>query len=120
MVTGLEWGILTGITLLTGLVSAYIVYRVIRKGLKATVNGYIPVIGKAVRSEMKTFASEALENVDIGAIAGQLGGGESDTGGLGALSGILGGGSGGLGDLLGLLTQFSSAKTKKGGHNPGR
>lgn len=113
MVTGIEWGILSGITLLTGLLSAWIVYRVIRKGLKATINGYIPVVGKTIRSEMRTFMDEALEGVDMGAVAGSLGG---SSGGLGDIAGMLGGGDGGLGQLLQLFTQFSGGgkQTTKG------
>ena len=119
MVTGIEWGILSGITLLTGLLSAWIVYRVIRKGLKATINGFIPVITKSIGKKMEKMGAEALENVDLGQIAGQLGGGGGDLGGLDAIQGMLGGGEGGLGSLLQLFSQFSG-KNKKGGHNPGK
>lgn len=115
MVTGIEWGILSGITLLTGLLSAYIVYRVIRKGLKATINGFIPVVTKSIGKKMEKMGAEALEGIDLGA----LGAGGGDSGGLGDIAGLLGGGGGDLGSLIQLFTQFTG-KNKGGGHNPGK
>ena len=120
VLTGLEWGGIALLTTLTGLLSAYIVYRVIRINLKRTINGFIPVVGNVIRAEMGKTITEATENLDLGAIAGQLGGGEGDLGGLGDIAGMLGGGEGGLGQLLKLFSTFSGQRTKKGGHNPGK
>lgn len=116
MVTVLEWGLFALLTTLTGLFSAYIVWKVIKPGLKSAINGYIPVIGNMVKKQMGNFMQEQLDNVDIGAIAGQLGGEEGGGVDLGGIAGLLGGQGGGLGDLLSLLGQFSGKKgTNKGG-----
>ena len=115
MVTPVEWGLFALLTTLTGLLSAWIVYRVIQPGLKRAINGYIPVIGRMVKKQMGEFTSEALEGVDLGAIAGSLGAGSDDSGGLGDIAGLLGGGGGDLGILLKLFSQFTGKKSNKGG-----
>ncbi len=115
VLTLLDYGVIVLLTTLTGLLSAYIVYRVIKPRLQATIRGYIPVIGKTIRSEMSNMAEKALEGVDLGDIASKIGGG---LGGLGDIAGLLGGGGGGLGDLLKLLGQFSG-KGKEGGGSSG-
>jgi len=120
VLTGLEYVFLAGLTTLTGLLSAYIVYRVIRINLKRTINGFIPVVGNVIRSEMGKFTEEALEGVDLGALSGQLGGEGGDLGGLGNIAGLLGGGGSGLGELIKLFSAFGGQKAQKGGHNPGK
>lgn len=113
--TGLEYVFLALLTTLTGLVSAYIVYRVIRINLKRTINGFIPAFSKVIRSEMGNFVEEGLKDVDLGALAGQLGGAEGETGGLGDIAGMLGGGSGGLDTIMKLMQLFGGKGTNKGG-----
>ncbi len=106
-----DYGVIVILTTLTGLLSAYIVYRVIKPRLQATIRGYIPVVTKSIKRSMGEIAAEAAENFDLSSITG---GGEGEGNPLGALSGLLGGGSGGIGDLLGLLGQFTGKQTTKG------
>lgn len=120
MLTLLDYGVIVLLTTLTGLLSAYIVYRVIKPRLQATIRGYIPVVTKSIKRNMGEILKDATENIDLGAIAGSLGSGGAGEGGLGDIAGLLGGGGGGLGDLLGLLSQFGGQRTKKGGHSPGK
>lgn len=118
VLTGLEWAGIAALTTLTGLLSAFIVYRVIKPGLKKAINGYIPVVANAVQSTLGKSIEKATEGLDFGAIRGALGGGEGEENPLGAISGLLGGGSGGIGDLLKLLAQFGG-KGKGGGGTTG-
>ena len=114
MVTPFEFGLLALLTTGTGLLSAYIVYLVIKPKLKATIRGYIPTFSRVIQTEMSKMAENALEGVDLGAIAGQLGGGEGEGNPLAAISGVLGGGGGGIEDILKLLLTFSGKQTTKG------
>ena len=123
VLTFLEYGVLALLTTLTGLLSAYIVYRVIRPRLKNTIQGYIPVMVNAVSKKMGKMGEEAIEGLDLTGITAQLGGGEGDLGGLAAIQGLLGGSGGslgGLGEIIKLLGAFGGQKGQKGGHNPGK
>ncbi len=111
MVTLIEWGLFALLTTGTGLLSAFIVWKIIKPGLKAAINGYIPVIGRMVKKQMGEFTSEALENIDLGGIG-------AEGGALGDISGLLGGGGGGIGELLKLFSQLSG-KGKEGGGSSG-
>ncbi len=115
MLTLIDYGIIVLLTTLTGLLSAYIVYRVIKPRLQATIRGYVPVITKSIKRSMGEIAAEAAENFDLSAITGA---GEGEGNPLGAISGLLGGGSGGIGDFLKLLSTFSG-KGKEGGGSSG-
>ncbi len=115
MLTLIDYAVIVLLTTLTGLLSAYIVYRVIKPRLQATIRGYIPVIGKTIRSEMGKVAENALEGVDLGAIAGQIGG---EGGGLGDIGKMLSSGGGGFGEILKLLSAFGG-KGKEGGGSSG-
>ncbi len=114
MITPIEWAIFAVLTLGTGLGSAYIVYLVIKPRLQATIRGYLPAITKSIKRSMAETVSEAAEGLDLGSLAGALGGGEGAVGGLGAIGDMLGGGSGGIGDLLKLLSSFGGKETTKG------
>ncbi len=118
VITAIEYLFLAFLTTLTGLLSAWIVYKVIKPGLKRTITGYIPVIGKMVKKQLDDLVPEGLENIDLESIAGKLGGGEGGSGGLGDLAGLLGGGGGGLGDILKLLSSLGG-KNKEGGGSSG-
>ncbi len=115
MITPIEWAIFAVLTLGTGLGSAYVVYLVIKPRLQATVRGYLPAITKSIKRSMAETVAETLEGVDLGEIAGQIGG---EGGGLGDIAGLLGGKGGGLGDLLKLFSQFAG-KGKEGGGSSG-
>ncbi len=115
MITIVEYLFLALLTTLTGLLSAWIVYKVIKPGLKRTITGYIPVIGKMVKKQLDDLVPEGLEDIDLESIAGKLGGG---SGGLADPAGLLGGGGGGLGDILKLLSAVGG-KNKEGGGSSG-
>ncbi len=114
MVTPIEWGFFAILTTLTGLLSAYIVYKAIKPGLKATINGYIPVMARAMGKKMEELSEKALEGVDLGSIAGALGGEGGGSSGLGDIASSLTGQEGGIGELLKLFQLFGG-KGKKGG-----
>ena len=119
MVTLVEWGLFAMLTTLTGLLSAFIVWKVIQPGLERFVARKEKTIPAQMKKQLKDFMDESLEGVDLGAVAGQLGGGGGDLSGLGDIAGMLGGDSSGLGTLIQLLGQFTG-KNKGGGHNPGK
>ncbi len=115
VLTLMEWGILALLTTLTGLLSAFIVWKAIQPGLERFVADKERTIPAQMKKQLKSFMDEQLEGVDVGAIAGQIGG---EGGGLGDIAGLLGGKGGGLGDLLKLFMQFSG-KGKEGGGSSG-
>ncbi len=115
MITAIEYLFLALLTTLTGLVSAFIVWKVIQPGLKRFVADKERTIPAQMKKQLKSFMDEQLEGVDLEGIAGQIGG---EGGGLGDIAGLLGGKGGGLGDLLKLFMQFSG-KGKEGGGSSG-
>lgn len=114
-ITGIEYLFLALLTLGTGLLSAYVVYMVIKPRAERLISDVTRAIPVQVGNQLSKTFEKAAEGLDLGAIAGQLGGGEGETNSLGVLGDILGGGSGGIGDLLKLLTQFGGKKQEGGG-----
>ncbi len=114
MLSLIDYAVIVLLTTCTGLLSAYVVYLVIKPRLKAVVRGYLPAITKSIKRSMAETVAEATEGLDLGAITGNA----ASPGGLGDIAGLLGGSSGGLGDLLKLFSQLSS-KGKEGGGSSG-
>lgn len=118
MVTIVEWGVFALLTTLTGLFSAFIVWKVIQPGLERFVAAKERTIPAQMKKQLKDFMNESLEGVDLGAVAGQLGGTGGEMGGLGDIAGLLGDDQGGLGTILKLFAQLSG-KNKGGGGSSG-
>ncbi len=114
----MEYLFLALLTLGTGLLSAYIVYRVVEPKAKRLIAGYEQMVPARIKKELNSFFKEMTKDLDLGDIAGQLGAGEGGSGGLGDIAGLLGGGGGGLGELLGLLSKLGG-KGKEGGGSSG-
>ncbi len=92
----------------------FLAFRAAKHQLKAAqpgitnwLEGQRLAIGKQVTTAITDFA----ENLDVGEIVGQLGGGEGGANPLGAIGGLLGGGKGGIGELIGLLSQMGGGQT---------
>ncbi len=115
VITAIEYLFLALLTTVTGLLSAYIVWKVIQPGLERFVADKERTIPAQMKKQLKSFMDEQLEGVDLGEMVGQIGG---EGGGLGDIAGLLGGKGGGLGDLLKLFAQFSG-KGKEGGDSLG-
>ncbi len=111
VITAIEYLFLALLTLGTGLLSAYIVYKVVEPKAKRLVSDYSNMVPARIKKELKSFVAEAAEGLDLGAVAG-------GSGGIGDIAGLLGSGGGGLGDLIKLFSQFSS-KGKEGGGSSG-
>ena len=120
MVTPVEWLFFGVLTTLTGLLSAFIVWKIIQPGLQRFVADKERTIPAQMKKQLKSFMEEQLEDVDLSAVTARLGSGEGDLGGLGDIAGLLGSGGGGLNDLIKLFSMFGSQKGQKGGHNPGK
>ncbi len=112
MITIIEYLFLAFLTLGTGLLSAYVVYKVVEPKAKRLIAGYSNMIPARMRKELGSALKELTENIDLEGIAGQIGG---EKGGLGDIAGLLGSGSGGIGDLLKLLSTFTGKGSNKGG-----
>ena len=112
MVTLVEWGILSLLTTLTGLLSAFIVWKVVKPGLERFVAAKERTIPAQMKKQLNDFMKEALEGVDLGDVAGSLGGVGAEGGGLGEIAGMLGGGGGGLQELIQLFSAFAGKGTK--------
>ncbi len=115
VITLIEYLFIALLTLGTGLLSAYIVYKVVEPRAKRLLSDYEHMVPARIKKAMKGFVDEQLKDVDLGAIAGQIGG---EGGGMGDIAGMLGGGGGGLGELLKVFSQLSS-KGKEGGGSSG-
>ncbi len=118
MITIIEYLFLAVLTLGTGLLSAYIVYKVVEPRAKRFISDYERTVPARIKKEVVAAIKEGAENIDLGAIAGQLGGGEGEGSPLGAIGDLLGGGGGGIGELLKLLSAFGG-KGKEGGGSSG-
>ncbi len=114
MLTYIELLFLIVLATATVLLTPIAGYYLLRLRIKKIVRGYIPTITKSIAKQMSKEGQKLLEGVDLGAIAGQLGGDGGEGNPLGAISGLLGGGGGGIGDLLKLLSAFSGKQTTKG------
>ncbi len=115
MITIIEYLFLAVLTLGTGLLSAYVVYKVVEPKAKRLISGFTNTIPARMRKELGSALKDMTENIDLGEVAGQIGG---EGGGLGDIAGLLGGTGGALGDLLKLFAQFSG-KGKEGGGSSG-
>lgn len=110
----LDYAVIFAVTVLSFSLTAYLSYRIVKPKAVRALNGYMVTAGNRIQKEMRKMGEEALEGIDLGAISGALGGGESGGAGLGQLAGMFGGGLEELAPLIQLLGGLGGKQTTKG------